>query len=413
MSDQSVTQDAASAAQNVMQTLVSVKGGDTINWNSPIRETFIYTELPFWLMIPEGDMEIEWRGHAFQVRVCPSWREIFFQQVTDSRSTVYHHGPRGSGHWTPDAEAAEFIEMHDVKWLERPCKTVVRIAVQAHSDAFESRANVALPRAHYDLESYWASLCEAHVPVLNELIQRYRLATYDYFAYEVSPWDVPVWYLKYTAIGKVLISPYKAWDQKPDVYDDLKNLKASPKKMQYASLDDLSGASKEEATPGEFDLLDARSLMERGDYTGAVRRTVTAVETLTEWSLSCHYLQNHSEEETRKMVKKTKGDFAQRLTAWQNVSGKTLSDVLVKEFAKTRKTRHQIVHAGRRLTHEHRNMAQRSVDAGRWLFNHIEDIPHRARLRDYGTIKAVGRVALSPRFPVTLKDGGFLVEAIS
>ena len=31
---------------------------------------------------------------------------------------------------------------------------------------------------------------------------------------------------------------------------------------------------------GEFDLLDARSLMERGDYTGAVRRTTTAIEAL-------------------------------------------------------------------------------------------------------------------------------------
>ena len=32
------------------------------------------------------------------------------------------------------------------------------------------------------------------------------------------------------------------------------------------------------STPGEFDLLDARSLIERGDYTGAARRTVTAIE---------------------------------------------------------------------------------------------------------------------------------------
>jgi len=72
--------------------------------------------------------------------------------------------------------------------------------------------------------SYWATLCEAHLAVVNELIQRYRMATYDPFAYEVSARDVPIWNLKHATLS---------------------------------------------SSPGEFDLLDARSLMERGDFTGA------------------------------------------------------------------------------------------------------------------------------------------------
>jgi len=409
MSDQSIPQHRVNTIQNVMQTLVSFKSGDTINWDSPIRETFIYVELPFWLMIPSGDIQIEWSGHTFQVWVCPSWREVFMQQVTDSRGTVYHHGPRTSEDWMPGSQAAELIEANGIKWMERPCKTVVRIAINAHSHAFESREGIELPRAHSELSSYWASLCEAHVPVLNELIQRYRLATYDYFAYEVSPWDVPVWYIKHAAIGRVLIAPYKAWDVKPVVFGTPDE---SPKEMQYASLDELSSGSANEASPGEFDLLDARSLMERGDYTGAVRRTVTAVETLTEWSLSCELLRDYSKGETQKIIKETKNDFAKRLGKWQEVSGKEIGNVLIGEFMKTRKIRHQIVHAGRRLTQGDRGAAQRSVDTGRWLYNQIEDIPHRAYLRDHGTIKAVGRVALSLRFPVSLQPEGFMVHPV-
>jgi hypothetical protein len=119
------------------------------------------------------------------------------------------------------------------------------------------------------------------VPVINELIQRYRLQTYDYFAYEVSAWDVPVWYVKYADIGyRAVLLPYKEWDAKPVTIEDGETPGDPPKVRQFewTSLDALAAASSGDATPGEFDLLDARSLMERGDYTGAVRRTVTAIE---------------------------------------------------------------------------------------------------------------------------------------
>jgi hypothetical protein len=35
-------------------------------------------------------------------------------------------------------------------------------------------------------------------------------------------------------------------------------------------------------TPGELELLDAVNLMERGDYSGAVRRVTTAIEVVVE-----------------------------------------------------------------------------------------------------------------------------------
>ena len=51
--------------------------------------------------------------------------------------------------------------------------------------------------------AYFAALCASLVPVVNEVILRYRLATYDFFPFEVSPWDVPVWFVQ-TAQGDLI-----------------------------------------------------------------------------------------------------------------------------------------------------------------------------------------------------------------
>jgi len=122
--------------------------------------------------------------------------------------------------------------------------------------------------------SYWATLCEAHLAVVNELIQRYRMATYDPFAYEVSARDVPIWNLKHATDGwVVIISQYRSLDE-PPVFVDRMFPKKKPKvrkvrKVEYCELNELKEPAALSSSPGEFDLLDARSLMERGDFTGA------------------------------------------------------------------------------------------------------------------------------------------------
>ena len=53
----------------------------------------------------------------------------------------------------------------------------------------------------------------------------------------------------------------------------------------FTTAGDLANTASDDAMPGEFDLLDARSLMERRDYTRAVRRTVTSIEALLRGAL--------------------------------------------------------------------------------------------------------------------------------
>jgi len=386
--------------------------GDGIDWSSPLAETRLYVELPFWLMTPPGTVSVEWSGAKFAVDICSAWIEVFGGQVTDSRASVIHHGPWRPEGWQPSEPiAAEFARLQ-MQWLQRPCKAVLRLTARAHSSAFRELDETEPPRARAEQEAYWASLCEAHVPVVNELIQRYRLATYDYFAYEVSAWDVSVWYLKHADAGyRAVLLPYQEWDAKPVIVEQPETPGSPPKARQFewTRPDALAVASSGDATPGEFDLLDARSLMERGDYTGAVRRTVTAVDAVLRWALVRELEKKYPPEEAEDRTARTDNDFPGRLAQWRKLAQPQISQQEFDEFQATREIRHEIVHRGRRLTHQERGRAQRAVDTGRWLYNKIEGSAERAQLRDYGVLKSAGRVAMALRFPATVDFDGIIL----
>lgn len=388
--------------------------GDGIDWNSPLEDTMLYVELPFWLMMPPGPVDVEWSGRRFTVHVCPQWMEVFAGDIRDSRQTVVHHGP-WIPNYSPPEPLAEALNEVPISWMERGCKTVLRLAVRAHSGAFRALGDGNPPRAAREREAYWASLCEAHLPVVNELIQRYRLVTYDFFAYEVSAWDVPVWFLKHAGEGyRAVLLPYKAWDSKPVVVEDGEKPSDPPRvtSFQWATTVDLEATSSETASAGEFDLLDARSLMERGDYTGAVRRTVTAIEAILRSALLAELDKKYPTAEAESRTARTDTDFPGRLAQWRKLAKPSISQMEFDEFETTRTIRHQIVHRGRRLVHDERWRAQRAVDTGRWLYNKIEAKPARAKLRDYGVLKSVGRVALTPRFPSSVGQDGITVSPI-
>jgi hypothetical protein len=390
--------------------------GDGIDWSSPLAETQLYVELPFWLMMPAGPVDVEWSGAAFTVNICPSWMEVFVDEVTDSRVSCLHQGP-----WVPKYELSEEIAAELAQQpgslLPRRCKTVLRLTARAHTSAFRDLGDSDPPRAQVEQEAYWASLCEAHLPVVNELIQRYRLVTYDHFAYEISAWDAPVWYLKHADVGyRAVLLPYKSWDEKPTTIEDGDAPDDPPKirPFQWTTSAGLNAVSSADATPGEFDLLDARSLMERGDYTGAVRRTVTAIEAVLAWALLRELEKKYPSGQAAQRFERTANDFPGRLAQWRKLAKPSISQPELDEFDKTRRIRHDIVHRGRRLVRHDRGRAQRAVDTGRWLYNKIESKPDRTKLRETeGVLKSVGREAMSPRFPATTGADGIILGPLA
>ena len=383
--------------------------GQKIDWSSPLAETHLYVDLPFWLMMPAGPVDVKWSGTTFTVNVCPPWMEVFAGEVTDSRMSCLHHGPLRPD-YTPPAEIAAMPAESQPPLLARPCKTVLRLTARAHTDAFRQRTDVEPPRARAEQQTYWASLCEAHLPVLNELIQRYRLVTYDFFAYEVS------------RVGRARLVPdarrlrvcavllrYKEWDQKPTTIED-GDADGDPPKIrpfQWTTSAELNAVSSADATPGEFDMLNARSLMERGDYTGAVRRTVTAIEAVLEWALKGELQKKYPPAEAEERLRRYANNFPARLGQWRKLANPPISQSQFDHFEETRTIRHDIVHRGLRLTHADCGRAQRAVDTGRWLYTKIEAKPDRAKLREKGIVlKSAGRATMEFRFPAAVGPDG-------
>lgn len=386
--------------------------GQDIDWTSPLVETTLAVELPFWLMIPDCSVTITWDKTHFEVSIQQLTMELFLDFISDSRQTV-------AGHTAIKQELFEFPDRLAAlsskqrrPMMPRPCKTVLGIKTRAHRDIFRELTETDRPVVTSEFNAYRASLCEAHIPVINELIQRYRLKTYDYFPYEVSAWDVPVWYVSH---GKhqhrALLMGYKGWDFRPVIVGPSMSADGSPNLAQFEWTDkvELEASSSTHSSQGEFDLLDARSLMERGDYTGAVRRAVTSIEALVGQKLRDALQLTMSAQEAEKEFKRNERHFPSRLKQLQKVLNVTYPDALLKAFEETRRIRHEIVHQGRRLTIHDRDFAQRAVDSGRWLFNKIEDNSAMTQAREHGTLRSAGRVALEFRFPFDLKDDGIVI----
>ena len=154
----------------------------------------------------------------------------------------------------------------------------------------------------------------------------------------------------------------------------------------------LQLAMSAEASTGELELLDAMNLMERGDYSGAVRRITTAIEAVLESVLRDELRKRYPEAEVATKLHASRNDFPGRLRQYEKLSGRKLPEDLSEDLEATRIIRHSIVHQGTRISYAQRGRAQRSVDTGRWIFNWFENQPARAEKREKTlALRSLGR----------------------
>jgi hypothetical protein len=358
--------------------------GEELDWEAATVPVQLYVELPYWVMVPNCTQEVEVNGHKFKVDIREDSVELYGNVVFDSRLTCIYIGPPKKSN--PDLLKA--IENGKATVMSRKCKTVLRIHSDCNKDALAaSKETGRRRRAAY---AHLTSFCEGHFEVVNRLIQQYRLATYDYFAYELSPWDIPIWFVK-SEINtvRIVLEDYLNWDQKPAI-----DTGGAKERYKLIEPSELQAALTFQPTAGEFDLMDALNLMERGDYSGAVRRITTAIEVQTEFALRQELLKNHSKEDTEKLLKNTENDFPGRFRQYLKLSRRKLPDRLDKELDMTRALRRSIVHDGKRIPFNQRGQAQRSVDTGRWIFNWLENQPARFDVRE----KKIGKRSLGRHF---------------
>jgi len=181
--------------------------GQEIKWDAPWIEVYLWVELPFWLMTGNTTVFVEVGGHDFEIAIHESYFELNVGVLSDSKENVVYRSP-----WKKNDDLNEGIRnaiktRSDVPIMWRKCKTVLKIKSRCNEDVWnttqepddEKKRSISYRAAMNGIRFYLASLCRAHIPVVNRLLQGYRLATYDYFPYEVSPWDVPFWMIERSA----------------------------------------------------------------------------------------------------------------------------------------------------------------------------------------------------------------------
>lgn len=336
-------------------------------------------ELPFWLFVENASLQIELDGHVFPVSIHVDGFELHTGQISDSKQGVIYRGPfRNEDELSESIKRFKFAKP-DAQLLWRKAKSFLKIATRCNEDVWRKRTEEPHP-VRPSVEVYLEQLCRAHIPVVNKLIQAYRLASYDPFAFEVAPWDVSYWTIERNNVTcSCTLVPYKLWDHPIYGHD------GPDGQMQVRFLTDadaLSAKLSERPTSGELELLDAINLMERGNYSDAIRRITTAIEVVVAAVAESVVSAKDGPHVAQRFLKDTQNNFGRRVAKYQELSSRMLPEGMRKELDKTRKLRHRIVHGGYRVTPAERGSAQMAVDFGRWTFNWFENDTQRREVRE-------------------------------
>ncbi len=406
--------------------------GEEIDWDAPWTDVSLWVELPFWLMVEDTTVNIEVGGHSFESSIHEHYFELHAGIISDSKHGVIYSGPPKEEAGLSERIRTLLTNRPDLNRLWRKSKTVLKIKSRCNEYVWNTRsgANDVLQKAHRPgvektINIYLAELCRAHIPVVNKLIQQYRLATYDYFPYEVSPWDVSLWLIEKDAnCFRIGIVPYREWDMKPrgfaqpfnEIIDAIAaSRKPDPPTIPYKLIEagELQTQMSLVPGPGEFELLDALNLMERGDYSGAVRRITTALEVIVESVVFKAVEAAEGHKAALQFIAKSKTNFRVRLEKYEALSGRTLSDARRQQLFRTRTLRHKIVHEGYRIGPSERGSAQKAVDVGRWTYNWFENDKARFDVREKKiAFRGLGRDIAFGIFPTRITPDGVVVSKI-
>lgn len=368
-------------------------------WDAPITKATIAAELPFWLMIEPSEVEL-------RVGDCPAKATIhqglvayhegkFCLNSNNNLIAVVYDGP------LPRSEQARVDSVESV--VKRLMKTTVEFDIEIHESVIAAwiQRNSVLPDDNTKVSmvnlamQYMSSLAYAHLPFINRLIYAYRSTSFDPFAFEVSEWDVPNWFIETEeSFCIVNLMPYKSLDSSPDV-----GVLGESNRSRYLATtpEDVQAQANTELMAGKSQILDAKSLLIRGRFSEAIRSAVTAIEVSVETKTRDLLLSSgFPNEQVEAKLAETKMDFFERLRRLQMLIGRRIpgprvfwdwlnddSDdpplapylngvQLTRELDAVRRIRHEIVHRGLGVSIFDRGPALRAIETMSWLFEWLE-----------------------------------------
>jgi hypothetical protein len=344
----------------------------------------LVVELPFWLMTPDASVSLTFEGATVDAHIRSDFVEVGnSSRFHDSRINLEYIGPSWGAPVGPSYGPRKDLVL-------RQQRTVLVFDAQALREAMEAtqlahKEKAPTPKAERSrqrringADRYFQTLAIAHLPFVNQLVMSYRAVSQDPFAFDVSTWDVPLWWAEHDDIlVRINLMPYKDSDE----YPATRNATTGQRSAYYAiDTDSLRNQLTSPVPPSFVELLDAKSLLRRGRYNEAVRATVTAIEVEFESQLRRLYRERgETDEQINARLNESKLSFMDRVDEWEQLTQRRLPGPRISEYPhlnglrlrneliNTRLLRHRIVHEGYRITVLSKGQANRAVDALTWL----------------------------------------------
>jgi hypothetical protein len=360
--------------------ITAVWPGSSIDWSSPRIAVQLYVELPFWLMMAEGQFEVSHGETKLKLQVVHGCEEIQLTttHLKNRSSTAFIARP---GEVLPPATQQRVDQSKD-GCSARIHRTTLVIETMALRSALEGVVHEKpVNRAHS--AQYLTALAAGHLPLVNALITAYRRVSYDPFVQEVTEATVPIWFLRFKDhFLRVSVYPYADLEYRLA----LPTKEGKPEPANLATVEEVSQFLTQSETPGETILLDAWNYYYAGRYSDSIRALVSAIEVLLE-SKYAEALRNsgRSTEQVQSALEATTTKFITRLNNYLQLTKRTIPGPLLSwvpwitgvrlrsELVQTRELRHKIVHEGYRMRPFAHGSMQRAAETMTWLFGWLDD----------------------------------------
>lgn len=391
--------------------------GTSLNWESELQPIQLCVELPFWMLTPS--CSLKYQTDVLDVAVTIENYGIEIQsgpRLTQRRANILFVG---NDTFAPEALVPLRAVITGTNF--RATRTLLILRSHAHTDALNAYSHDQGARFQ-DAALYFASLAQGHLPIINDLVNAYRSESVDPLCNELTPWDLPVWYIMYPHGPRpVWLQPHQIEDHYPEVYKNLDTRESFP---HYATTPDaIARRLSAQMIPGEIDLLDGWSLFYRGRYGESIRSFVTAIEVLLEAQIRRILTDTGSTiAQINQQLDGTKQRFEDRLDLYCRLSNQRLPGPLLNmapnvngvrlhnELTRTRELSHRIVHHGHRLDHTFSRDMQRAADTTTWAFDWLTGSGdfERRRLKNLAYFSA--RNAVSNFFSTKIRDRKIVVQ---
>ena len=373
-------QNSADAAFAGEPFPTSVWPGSSLDWSSPRIGVQLYVELPFWLMMPEGQFEVAHGETKLKIDVVHGCEEIQLTttHLKNRSSTVFIVRPNE----LPPPAAQRRIDSSKNGCSARIHRTTLVIETFALRSALEGVIHEK-PISRNHAAMYFTALGAGHLPLVNALITAYRRASYDPFVQEVTGATVPIWFLRFKDhFLRVSVYPYADLEYRCTLRT--KEGKSVP--VDLSTIEEVSQFLKQVETPGETILLDAWNYFYAGRYSDSIRALVSAIEVLLEAKYTDALRDSgKSPEQIQSVMTFTTTKFFTRLNNYLELTKRTLPGPLLSwdpfvtgvrlrsELIQTRELRHKIVHEGHRMSAFAHSSMLRAAETMTWLFDWIDD----------------------------------------